>query len=70
MALELKDAFELKDIFYIVGIAATFLIGLVNILLKISYILVWILPFIIIFLIIWYKQAEITGIFTRKKRKK
>ena len=31
MALELKDAFELKDIFYIVGIAATFLIGLGNI---------------------------------------
>lgn len=31
MALELKDAFEFKDIFYIVGITATFLIGLGNI---------------------------------------
>jgi len=31
MSLEIKDAFELKDIFYIVGIAATFLIGLGNI---------------------------------------
>jgi endo-1,4-beta-D-glucanase Y len=31
MSFELKEAFELKDIFYVVGIAATFLISLVNI---------------------------------------
>lgn len=48
------------------------LIGVVNILLFILYILVWLSPFIILFFVIWFNRKKIASVFkgnTSKKRK-
>ncbi|MBU1076143.1 MAG: DUF4349 domain-containing protein [Spirochaetes bacterium] len=46
------------------------LISAVNVLLGILYILLWLIPFAIIFFIIWWKRKKITGIFKTNKKKK